>query len=49
MDVAGCKSGSYRTFSKERIEELENGVKGGQLQVEQVEKSAEEIVCTGIV
>lgn len=43
-----AKSGSYRTFSKERIEELENGVKGGQLQVEQVEKSAKKSFAPGL-
>lgn len=43
-----AKSGSYCTFSKERIEELENGVKGGQLQVEQVEKSAKKSFAPGL-
>lgn len=43
-----AKSGSYRTFSKERIEELENEVKGGQLQVEQVEKSAKKSFAPGL-
>ena len=42
------KSGSYRTFSKERIEELENAVKSGRLQVEKVEKAAKKSFAPGL-
>ena len=42
------KSGSYRTFSKERIEELEKGVANTGLQVEQVEKSAKKSFAPGL-
>lgn len=42
------KSGSYRTFSKKRIEELENAVKNGEIQIEQVEKSAKKSFAPGL-
>lgn len=42
------KSGSYRTFSKKRIEELENAVKNGEIQIEQVEKSARKSFAPGL-
>lgn len=42
------KSGSYRTFSKERIEELENAVKSGRLQVKKVEKAAKKSFAPGL-
>ncbi|WP_461810976.1 DNA topoisomerase III [Faecalimonas sp.] len=42
------KSGNYRIFSKERINSLENTVQGGQLKIEQVEKTAKKSFAPGL-
>lgn len=42
------KSGSYRTFSKERIEELENAAKSGCFEVEKIEKSSKKSYAPGL-